>query len=139
MRVLGMDLGTKKIGLAITDRSNTIATKFDVLKFKVYEDLIPELEKIVRENDIGTFVLGLPKNMDNSLGFASERSLNFKEWLLDKFPIEVILIDERLSTMEAERYLLDVDMRRNKRKQVIDSYAACIILESYLKGLKNER
>ncbi len=136
MRVLGMDLGTKRLGLAITDRSLTIASKMDVLSFRTYDDLYEVLLNIINSNDVSKIVLGLPKNMDNSLGFASERSMNFKEWLEDKYNLEVILVDERLSTMEAERYLLDVDMSRDKRKKVIDSYAACIILETYLKGLK---
>ena len=141
MRVLAMDLGTKSLGLAISDKTNTLATPLDTIRFAFedYESLIPLLDKIIKDNDIDTLVLGLPKNMDNSLGFASERSLNFKKLLDDKLGFNTILIDERLTTMEAENILINNDMKRNKRKNVIDSVAAMLILETYLKGgINNE-
>ena len=137
MRILGLDLGTKTLGVAITDRSNTLASKLCTIRYNKYEDLIKELRIIIEEKEITKLVLGLPKNMDNSMGFASQRSLDFKEILISEFGLEVILVDERLSTVEAERYLIDLDMRRSKRKQVIDGVAACIILETYLGGINN--
>lgn len=137
MRILGLDLGTKTLGVAITDRSNTLASKLCTIRYNNYEDLIKELRVIIEEKEITKLVLGLPKNMDNSMGFASQRSLDFKEILISEFGLEVILVDERLSTVEAERYLIDLDMRRSKRKQVIDGVAACIILETYLGGINN--
>ena len=135
MRTLGLDLGTKTLGLALSDKSNQIANPFRVLHWdgEDYNLLFKELDKIIEEYQIGTLVLGLPKNMNNTLGFASERSIKFKEALEKKYNIKVELVDERLSTTEATNYLLDADMSRKKRKKVIDSVAASIILETYLK------
>ena len=78
-------------------------------------------------------MLGLPKNMNNSLGFAAERSLNFEKVLKDKYSLDVILVDERLSSVEAENYLLEADTSRKKRKKVIDGVAASIILDTFLR------
>ncbi len=136
MRYLGLDLGTKSLGLAISDKSNMISLPFNTLHFKEenYQDVLLELDKIVKEKEITAFVLGLPKNMNNSLGFASERSLKFKSLLEERFSLPVYLVDERLSTMEAEKILLMSDKRRDKRKKVIDNVAASIILDTFLKG-----
>ncbi len=135
MRCLGLDLGTKTLGLAISDKSNTIASPYKVLRWdgEDYEILFRDLDSIIEENNITDLVLGLPKNMNNSLGFAAERSLRFKEALESRYQMEVTLIDERLSTVEATNYLLDADMSRKKRKQVVDGIAASIILDTYLK------
>lgn len=133
MRYLGLDLGTKTLGLAISDKTNTIATPLTVIRYQDYEELIAELKLIVSEKEIGKFILGLPKNMNNSEGFAAERSLSFKKELEENFDIPVILIDERLSTVEAENILLSADVSRKKRKRVIDGVAASIILDTYLK------
>jgi len=135
MRCLGLDLGTKTLGVAISDKTNTLARPLKVIRFKdsSYEMLVSELKLIIDENEIGTIVLGLPKNMDNSLGFATERSLKFKALLEKNIDIPVVLVDERLTTLEAENILINVDMRRDKRKKVIDAVAAVLILETYLK------
>ena len=89
MRYLGLDLGTKSLGLAISDKSNMISLPFNTLHFKEenYQDVLLELDKIVKEKEITAFVLGLPKNMNNSLGFASERSLKFKSLLEERFSL----------------------------------------------------
>ncbi len=135
MRCLGMDLGTKTLGLAMSDKSNMIASPYKVLRWdgENYEMLFAELDLIIKDNLITDLVLGLPKNMNNTLGFAAERSLNFKEALESRYNMSVTMIDERLSTVEATNYLLDVDMSRKKRKKVIDGVAASIILDTYLK------
>ena len=138
MRILGLDLGTKTLGLAITDKSNTLASVLGVLKFNEYKELIPKLRDIISEKNITLLVLGLPKNMDNSLGFAAERSLNFKELLEKEFGLPIELIDERLTTVAAEKVLLEADLSRKKRKDVIDGVAAAFILESYLKRREND-
>lgn len=138
MRILGLDLGTKTLGLAITDKSNTLASVLGVLKFNEYKELIPKLRDIISEKNITLLVLGLPKNMDNSLGFAAERSLNFKELLEKEFGLPIELIDERLTTVAAEKVLLEADLSRKKRKDVIDGVAAAFILESYLKRRDND-
>lgn len=138
MRILGLDLGTKTLGLAITDKSNTLASVLGVLKFNEYKELIPKLRDIISEKNITLLVLGLPKNMDNSLGFAAERSLNFKGLLEKEFGLPIELIDERLTTVAAEKVLLEADLSRKKRKNVIDGVAAAFILESYLKRREND-
>lgn len=133
MRILGLDLGTKTLGLALTDKTNTIASPFKTITFTNYDEVIKELKRIVEEKEIGKFVLGYPKNMNNSLGFAVERTNTFKSLLESQFDLPIILVDERLSTTEAENILLETDTKRMKRKKIIDSYAAAIILDTYLK------
>ena len=140
MRCLGLDLGTKTLGLAISDKSNLIATFYKVIRWdgEDYNILFKELDNIIKDKEIDTLVLGLPKNMNNSLGFASERSMKFKEALEERYNLKVILIDERLTTVEAENYLLEADTSRKKRKKVIDGVAATIILETYLRMKGNK-
>ncbi len=122
MRILGLDLGTKTLGIAITDSLGMIANPYKTLKFVDYEEL-----------DVKEIALGLPKNMDNSMGFASKRSTDFKNVLENHLDIPITLVDERLSTMEAEKYLLDANMSRKKRKGHIDSVAASVILNTYIR------
>ena len=136
MKCLGMDLGTKTLGLAISDSLGLIASPYKVLRYDDINKLIDEVIEIIDKEKIETLVLGLPKNMNNSLGFASERSMNFKKLLEEKIDKEVILIDERLSTVEAENILIGADVSRKKRKKVIDEMAAAIILDTYLRRNK---
>jgi len=140
MRCLGLDLGTKTLGLAMSDKTNFIASPYRVLRWdgEDYELLFKDLDIIIKDNSITDLVLGLPKNMNNTLGFAAERSLKFKEALESRYNMEVHLIDERLSTMEANNYLLTADVSRKKRKQVVDGVAASIILDTYLKMKGNK-
>lgn len=135
MRCLGLDLGTKTLGIAISDKMNIISSPYCVLHWdgEDYNLLFNELDKIIKNNEITDLVLGLPKNMNNTLGFAAERSLAFKDALEKRYNLEVKLIDERLSTVEAINYLLDADLSRKKRKKVVDGVAASIILDTYLK------
>lgn len=133
MRYLGLDLGTKTLGIALSDKTNTIASPYKTIRFETYEELLESIKKIVLEKEIGVFVLGYPKNMNNSKGFAVTRTEEFKSLLETSFDLPIILIDERLSTVEAENILLFTDTKRKKRKKVIDSYAAAIILDTYLK------
>ena len=140
MRCLGLDLGTKTLGLAMSDKTNFIASPYRVLRWdgENYELLFKDLDTIIKDNSITDLVLGLPKNMNNTLGFAAERSLKFKEALESRYNMEVHMIDERLSTMEATNYLLTADVSRKKRKQVVDGVAASIILDTYLKMKGNK-
>lgn len=133
MRCLGLDLGTKTLGIAISDRTNVIANPYKTIRFNDISELIEPLKDIILQESIGEIALGLPKNMDNSCGFASKRSLDFKELLEKHINIPIVLVDERLSTMEAEKYLLDSDMSRKKRKDKIDAVAASVILNTYIR------
>lgn len=136
MKYLGLDLGTKTLGLAITDALGIISSPYKVLRYNDIDELIKELLNIIELEKIDELVLGLPKNMNNSLGFAAERSLNFKSELEKKCNLKIHLVDERLSTMEAENILISSDTSRQKRKKIIDAYAASIILDTYLKSKK---
>ena len=116
MRYLGMDLGTKTIGLAISDKLGMISSPYKLIRFNDVNDAVNEVINVINKEQVNVLVLGLPKNMNNSLGFASERSMKFKKLLEDKINMEVNLIDERLSTVEAENILLSTDASRSKRK-----------------------
>ena len=122
MRSLGLDLGTKTLGIAISDKTNTLVRVLKVIRFNdgKCESAIPELISICLEHEISVIALGLPKNMNNSMGFASDRSLAFKALLEENLDIPIVLIDERLTTLEAENILINVDMRRDKRKKIIE-------------------
>ncbi len=139
MRYLGLDLGTKTLGISITDKTNTLVSPLTVLRFKneEYESIIPTLKDIIKEYNIKKVVLGLPKNMDGSMGFASERSLKFKE-LLVKEEIEVVLEDERLTTKSAIDIIHENNDNYKNAKEKIDSIASCIILENYLRKCEHE-
>ena len=137
MKYLGLDLGTKTLGLAMTDRNGTIASPYKVLRYNNYDELIKELLTIIDTQKIEELVLGLPKNMNNSIGPRAEVTLEFRDLLKSKTDLPINIVDERLSTMEATKYLLDVDMRRDHRKKVIDAVAASVILDTYLEMKKS--
>lgn len=143
MRIIGLDLGTKTLGLAISDPSETIATGLKTLRFEEnkFEDSLDELKRIINEYNVGEIVIGLPKNMNNSLGFAAERTKMFEEILNKTFNIPIHEQDERLTSVAANNVLLQADVSRKKRKKFVDELAATIILQNYLdirKEMKNE-
>ena len=133
MRILGLDLGTKTLGVSISDNLGLIASKYDTITFEreEYDCAINKLNPIINKFDIKEVVLGFPKNMDGTLGFAANRSLEFKK-KLENLGINVILQDERLSSVEANNILIKGNIRREKRKKKVDSLSAVIILQSYL-------
>ena len=133
-RFLGLDLGTKTLGISVSDLTNTIATSLCIIRFdsEDYNSTKDELRKIIDEYKITDIVLGLPKNMNNSIGFRGEATLEYKRLLEEWFKINVIMQDERLTTVEATNYMLEADISRKKRKKKIDSLAANIILQTYL-------
>ena len=133
MRYLGLDLGTKTLGLALSDPLGMIATSYKILKHdEDYDSLIVLLKEEVVKNRVDAFVLGFPKNMNNSVGERGEIALSFKEKLENEISLPVYMQDERLTTRQAESLLISNDTSRKKRKKVIDSLAATIILQSYL-------
>lgn len=139
MRYLGLDLGSKTLGLAISDLTNTIASVYKTIYFKDedYNFLIDPLKEIISENNITSLVLGLPKNMDNSLGSRANITLKFKELLEEKLNIEVLLEDERLTSVISNNVLISANVSRKKRKKKVDKMAATIILQSFLDRRKN--
>lgn len=136
MSVLGLDLGAKTLGVAIS-HTNIIANPYKTIRYHNDDSLLNEVLNIINKEKVEKIVLGLPKNMNNTSGEAALRSISFKEKLSKLVDIPIILVDERLSTIEAENILLTNDMSRKKRKSVIDSAAAMIILDTYLRMEKN--
>ncbi len=134
MRILGLDLGTKTLGIAVSDATETIATGIKTIRFEENkpEESIDELRQIIEYYDAKKLVLGLPLNMNNTEGFAVQRSRDFKLILENNFDIEIDFQDERLSSVTANRVLLSADVSRKKRKTKVDGLAATIILQNYL-------
>ena len=134
MRYIGLDLGTKTLGIATSDLTGTIASSLTTLRFEENNPsmILNDLKKIIEEYKAEVLVLGLPKNMNNSLGDAAQRSLDFKKILEDEFNLKVELQDERLSSVTANNILISADISRNKRKKKVDQLAATIILQNYL-------
>lgn len=139
MRYLGLDLGTKTLGVSVSDTTLTIASSLKIIRFSDsnYDDTFVELKEIIDEYEIGKIILGLPKNMNNTIGERGGIALKFKEKLIEWFGITVEMQDERLTTVEATNYLLEADMSRKKRKKNIDKIAANIILQTYLDKRKD--
>lgn len=134
MKYLGLDLGTRSLGISISDLTKTVATTYGTVHFEErdYEKALEELAAIMKKEPIEKFVLGYPKNMNGSIGPRAIETEKFKEMLEERFNIKVELQDERLSTKEASGYMIKADMSRKKRKKKIDSLAANIILQTYL-------
>ena len=133
MRYLGLDLGTKTLGISISDKTGMIASSLTILRHdEEYDSLLDALEDIIKDNEVEGLVLGLPKNMNNTIGERALIALKFKDMLEERFKLPVYMQDERLSTVEAENILLTNDTSRKKRKKVIDSVAATIILQGFL-------
>ena len=139
MKYLGLDLGTRTLGLSISDLTHTIASTYKTIRYDEndYSFLLEELKKIIEQEKIGKLILGLPKNMNNTLGESAERCLNFKKLIENNLEITVEMQDERLTTVEATNYMIEANMSRKKRKQKIDSLAANIILQTYLDRKKD--
>ena len=134
MRYLGLDLGSKTLGLAISDTTLTIANSLKTLHFnnEDYDSLMEPLNEIIKEYNIKRIILGYPLNMDGSIGTRAEITIEFKKKLEENFKLEVILQDERLTSVISNQVLIDADISRKKRKKKVDSIAATLILQSYL-------
>lgn len=136
MKILGLDLGSKTLGMAISDYLEIIANPIGTFYFQE-GDLDSALEhtvKVVKEYDVKKIVLGLPKHMNGDIGIQAEFCLTFKKMLEEKLALEVFLVDERLTSRIAENVMIKADMSRKKRKLNVDKLAATIILQSYLDG-----
>ena len=139
MRYLGLDFGSKTIGISISDKTNIIASSLEVIRYENdYFKTFERIKELTDNNKIKKIVLGLPKNMNNTLGERAEKTLKFKQDLETFLKIEIVTEDERLTTKEATKTLIEADMSRKKRKKVIDKVAATFILQKYLDKLKKE-
>ncbi|BCJ86294.1 Holliday junction resolvase RuvX [Effusibacillus dendaii] len=134
-RILGIDFGDVRIGLAVSDPLGMTAQGLDVLRRKSETDDLNALREIIQKYEIVKIVLGFPRNMNGTVGPRGEFTREFGKLLEETFDLPVVYWDERLSTAAAERMLIAADVRREKRKQVIDKMAAAIILQGYLDSL----
>ena len=133
MRSMSLDVGTKTIGIAVSDLTGLIASGVETIRRTSIERDYQRLAELIKEHEVDTLVVGYPKNMNGSICERAQACVAMAEELKERFaPIKVVLWDERLSTVAAERVLIDADMRRNKRKKIIDTMAAVVILQNYL-------
>lgn len=136
MKILSIDLGDVRSGVAISDANEILASPIGTIAEPDKEVLLQKILSIVSENDVGKIVLGLPKNMDGTEGESAKKSREFGENLRKNSGLEVVFQDERGTTLEASGYLNVSDVRGKKRKKIIDSVAATIILQNYLDSCK---
>ena len=132
MRYLGLDLGAKSLGIALSDQTGTIASFYKNIKFTDQNKMLEELKEIIAKEQPDKIILGYPKNMDNSEGERTKETKKFKETLAKIYNQEIILEDERLTTKVATQTLIEADLSRKKRKKIIDGVSAVLILQSYL-------
>lgn len=135
MRILGLDYGTKTTGVAVSDPLGWTAQGVEIIRRQEEEHhkaTLNRIAEICEQYKVEKIVLGLPKNMNNTIGERGEKTLIFKQKLEAKLKLPVVTWDERLSTVAAESVLLEADVSRKKRKNVIDKLAATIILQNYL-------
>lgn len=132
LRLIGIDVGEKRIGVAITDPTNTIAQPLTTIERG--DGDIEAICDLARKNDVGEIVVGLPINMNGTRGEMAEKVSAFADMLKQNIDIPVVYVDERLSTMEAERLMISADVSRGKRRKSIDKVAAAIILETRLRS-----
>ena len=138
MRYMGLDLGNRTVGIAFSDSLGIVATGYETYRFneKDLQKVLEYVKILVVEKKVDKIVLGLPKNMDGSLGFQADYVLTFKKMVEDELKLEVILVDERLTTTQVTRVMLDADLSRKKRKAQVDKLSAVVILQSYLDSKK---
>lgn len=129
---MGLDVGDRTIGVAVSDPLGITAQGITTIRRKGIKSDFSELETLIEQYNVCKVVIGLPKNMNNTIGAQGEKVLQFVEKFKNNFSLEVVLQDERLTTVSAERMLIDADVSRKKRKDVIDKVAATYILNSYL-------
>lgn len=138
MRVMGLDYGSKTVGVAVSDPLGITAQGIETITRKEENKLrktLARIEELVKEYEVEKIVLGFPKNMNNTIGDRAEKSLELKTMLERRIGIPVIMWDERLTTVEAERTLIESKVRREDRKKYVDKIAAVFILQGYLDSL----
>ena len=135
MRILGLDYGSKTVGVAVSDPLGFTAQGVEIIRRKSENKMrqtLARIEELIAQYQVEEIVLGLPKNMNNTLGDRAEKSLELKEKLEKRTGLPVVMWDERLTTAEAERTLMETGVRRENRKQYLDQMAAVLILQGYL-------
>lgn len=141
MRIMGLDLGSKTVGVAISDPLLITAQGIEIIRRKEENKLrqtLARIEALIEEYGVDTIVLGLPKNMNDTLGERAQLSLEFKEKLERRTGLPVVMWDERLTTVAADKAMMEAGIRREKRKDYVDKIAACLILQGYLDRREKE-
>jgi putative Holliday junction resolvase len=134
MRILALDHGTRRIGVAVSDETKTIAQPLEYIPAEPFADFLGRLKKILAEKEVDFILLGMPRNMDGSYGPAAQKVDTFAGVLRSAITVPIKLWDERLTSAMANRILIQGNVRRNKRKEKVDKMAAAILLQSYLDG-----
>lgn len=139
MRVMGLDLGDRTIGVAVSDPFGWTAQGIDTIKRTDLEEDLRKISELISRYEIEKIVIGFPKNMNGTIGPRGEKALEFASLLKEKTLLDVVLWDERLTTVAAQKMLIEADVSRRKRKRVIDKLAATYILQGYLDSRNNIR
>jgi putative Holliday junction resolvase len=132
MRILALDHGTKRIGVAVSDELHMIAQPLEFIPAEPLADVFARLEVLVREKEVGLILVGMPRNMDGLYGPAAEKVRDFIGALREAIPVPLKTWDERLTSAQANRVLLEANVRRDRRKEKVDAMAAAVLLQSYL-------
>jgi putative Holliday junction resolvase len=135
MRILALDHGSRRIGVAVSDETRTIAQPLEFIPAEPFAGFLDRLKQLIREKEVGLILIGLPRNMDGSYGPAAEKVQTFLGVLANAITVPLKTLDERLTSAQANRVLIQGGVRRDKRKQKVDQMAAAILLQSYLDGL----
>jgi RNAse H-fold protein YqgF len=141
MRIMGLDFGSKTVGVAISDSLLITAQGIEIIRRESENKLrktLARIEELIKEYEVTSIVLGFPKNMNNSVGERAETTLEFQEMLIRRTGLSVIMWDERLTTVEANRTLIEGKVRREDRSKYVDKLAAVFILQGYLDSIKKE-
>lgn len=142
MRILGLDFGAKTIGVAVSDELLLTAQGLEIIRRQSQNKLrqsLARIQAIVEEYEVGSIVLGYPKNMNNTEGERCEKTKEFAEMLERRTGLSVVLWDERLTTVAADRHMMEVGIRREKRREYVDEIAAVFILQGYLDSLRMQK
>lgn len=142
MRIMGLDYGSKTVGVAVSDPLGLTAQGIEIVRRKSENKLrqtLARIEEIAKEYGVEKIVLGFPKHMNNDIGERAEKSLEFKEMLERRAGLPVVMWDERLTTVEADRTMMETGIRRENRKEYVDMIAAVFILQGYLDYLSNQQ
>jgi putative Holliday junction resolvase len=132
MRVLAIDHGTKRMGIALSDPTGVIAQPFEFIPAEPFADFLARLKELIREKEVELILIGMPRNMDGSYGPAAAKVNEFVAVLKENIAIPIRTWDERLTSAQANRFLIEADVRRQDRKQKVDRAAAAILLQSFL-------
>jgi len=136
MRILALDHGTRRIGVAVSDELKLIASPLEYIPAEPFADFLKRLKEIIAEKEIELILIGMPRNMDGSYGPAALKVQEFISVLKEALMIPIKTLDERLTTVQAQRFLIQGNVRRDKRKEKVDKTAAALLLQSYLDSLQ---